>query len=133
MPKIHADPATIHTPHMNSYSHTVLCEGGRLLFLAGQAALDHDGNIVGDTVREQAEYTFGNIRAALEAHGADGSHIVKLTTFLVGKAHEHLPALGAARAAVFDFDVPPATTLVGVTSLAVDGLLVEIEAIALLD
>ncbi len=133
MPKTHSNPETIHRPHNDAYSHVVVVEGGRLLFISGQAALDHDGNIVGDDVYTQARASFENLRAALEAHGATPADIVKLTTFVVGDAPTQLPALGRARAEVLQLDVPPASTLVGIDSLAIDGLLVEVEAVAHLD
>lgn len=134
MPKTHQNPDTIHRPHNDAYSHVVVVEGGRLAVLAGQAALDEEGNIVGGVdVFEQARQAFLNLRAALEAVGAGPSDIVKLTTFVVGHAPSQLAALAAARSEVLDLDEPPASTLVGVHSLAIDGLLVEVEALALLD
>ena len=133
MPKTHSSPDTVHRPNNESYSHVVVVEGGRLIFLAGQVGLDRNFDLAGDDVYSQARQAFENIRELLAAHGATPADIVKMNTFVVGNASEHLAALGRARAEVFDLDVPPATTLVGVQSLAIEGLLVEVEAIAVVD
>ena len=48
------------------YSHVVEVQGSRLIFLAGQAALDADGNLVGgDDLEAQAERAFKNVASAL--------------------------------------------------------------------
>ena len=133
MPKTHSSPPSVHRPNNDAYSHVVVVEGGRLLFVSGQVGLDPDFNLVGDDVYTQARQAFENLRAVLEAHGATPADIIKLTTFVVGEAHTHLPALGRARAEVLDLEVPPASTLVGVQSLAIEGLLVEVEAVAVID
>ncbi len=134
MAKFHTNPETIHHPHNSSYSHVVVVEEGRLVFISGQAAIDLDGNVVGgDDVGEQARHAFRNLRAAIESLGGSPADIVKLTTFVVGHAPTHLGAVAAARDEVLAIDELPASTLTGVTSLATDDLLVEVEAVAVLD
>src|SRR5262249_62103590 len=66
-----------------------------------------------------------------EAAGATATDIVKTNTYIVNYKQADYSALREARAELFPSGEPPASTLVGVTSLAVDGLLVEMEAIAL--
>ncbi|MFO7294040.1 MAG: RidA family protein [Actinomycetes bacterium] len=133
MSKTFSNPETVHRPNNDAYSHVVVVEGGKLLFVAGQVAFDEDSNIVGDDVYTQACQALRNLRAVLEAHGASPADIVKLNTYVVGDAHAHAAELGRARAEVLQLEVPPASTLVGIASLAVEGLLVEIEAIAVVD
>ena len=56
---------------------------GKIVFLAGQTALDADGTIVGDTVVEQFEQALGNLLTALAAAGGEPEHLASLTIFIV--------------------------------------------------
>ena len=126
----HVNPETIAKPQVN-YSHVVTVEGGRLIFLAGQVPLAPDGAVVGKgNIGEQARQCFKNIRAGLEAVGARPSDIVKLTTFVVGYDPSYRTPIFQARDEVLDFEHAPASTLLGVESLASNDFLIEVEAIA---
>lgn len=113
------------------YSHAVEVDKGKLIFLAGQMPLDEKGQLVGKgDFKAQATRTWDNILLALKAEGLDVSDIIKINSFVVD-----LPANNAAyreaRAPYQPQGVPlPASTSVGVTSLAVEGQLIEVEVIA---
>lgn len=117
----------------NGYSHVVRASG-QMVFVAGQVAVGPDGRIVGEgDVGAQAEQAMKNVAAALAAAGASFTDIVKLNTYVVGLRPDMLPAIRKARGAFLSADHPPASTLIGVTALAAEGLLVEIEAVAVID
>ena len=103
---------------------------GNLLFLSGQIALDPDsGELVGDDAAAQTEQVMKNVRAVLNAAGADTGDLVKVTIFLAdmndyGAVNE---VYGAAVG-----DEPPARSAVEVSRLPRD-VKVEIECIATLD
>ena len=121
------NPDTIHKP--GGYTHIAETSGGRLLFIAGQVALDNDGKLVGKgDVRTQAAQVFENLKSALEAAGAGFDSLVKITTFLVDMTQTD--AVREVRAQYLAADARPASTLVGVTALAAPDFLIEIEAIA---
>ncbi len=103
---------------------------GRLLFVSGQAAIDEDGQVVGpgDTGR-QAEYTLGRIKAIVEAAGATMDDVVSTNTYLTPDAD--YKAFNDARKRVFPVD-PPASTTVVVHALLRPGLVVEIQAMAVI-
>lgn len=115
------------------YSHAVTVTGGTTVYVAGQIALDANGKIVGDDVATQARQVFQNIRAALTAAGATFSDVVKMNTYVVGLDDDKLAAVREARKGVFPTAGPPASTLVGVTRLAMEGLLIEVEVVAVID
>lgn len=115
------------------YSHVVAVTGGTTVYVAGQIALDANGKIVGDDAGTQARQVFQNVRAALTAAGATFSDIVKMTTYVVGLDDAKLAAIREARKAVLPTAGPPASTLVGVSRLAMEGLLIEVEVIAVID
>ena len=108
--------------------------GSRIIFIAGQTALDRDGGLVGkDDFAAQAEQVFGNLAVALRAVGCTAANLVKLTVFVRDMAN--LAAYREARNRFFATVTPPAApaiTLVEVSKLYGPDFLIEIEAIAAL-
>jgi enamine deaminase RidA (YjgF/YER057c/UK114 family) len=96
------------------------------VMLSGQGPLDSDGKLVGpDDFEAQARQTFRNIRTIVEAGGTSLDHVVKLTAYLLDMTR--LPDYARVRAEFLD--VPyPAASAVGVSALAVPGMLIEVEA-----
>jgi enamine deaminase RidA (YjgF/YER057c/UK114 family) len=131
MERKNINPDTLATPR--GYSHVVTIEGAqKLAFIAGQVAIDKEGKIVGPgDLTAQIKQVAHNLIAALAGVGAKPADIVKMNTYIVQYKASDYAAMREARAILFaGGEEPPASTLVGVHSLAVDGLLVEIEAIA---
>jgi enamine deaminase RidA (YjgF/YER057c/UK114 family) len=114
------------------YSHVVEVRASRLIFLAGQAALDADGSLVGGADLEaQAERAFSNIASALASVGCTAANLVKLTVFIrdMTKLADYRRARDRFLKSV-EPHAAPAITLVEVSCLFADGLLIEIEGIA---
>ncbi|MET9735666.1 RidA family protein [Streptomyces sp. NPDC006458] len=63
------------------FSHAVVATGSRVVFLAGQTALDADGKVVGDTLPEQFERALGNLLAALAAAGGTPADLARVTVY----------------------------------------------------
>jgi len=114
------------------YSQIVDVSAGRLVFIAGQTALDRDGNVVGkDDFAAQAERVFENLAVALRASGCTAANLVKLTVFLTDM--DNLGRYREARNRFFASVTPPAApavTLVEVSKLYGPNFLLEVEAIA---
>lgn len=114
------------------YSHVAEVRGSRLIFLAGQAALDSDGRLVGGADLEaQAEQAFKNLAIALASVGCTVANLVKLTVFI--RDMGGLPDYRRARDRFLGGVEPPAApaiTIVEVSRLFADGLMIEIEGIA---
>lgn len=129
MEKKFINPETIHVPR--GYTHVVTVEGGRLVFVSGQVAVDKDGQIVGrGDLGIQTRKAFENLTAALKGAGATLADVVKLNTYVVNYKQDDYRAISQMRREFFPKENPSASTLVGVAALAVDGLLIEIEAVA---
>jgi enamine deaminase RidA (YjgF/YER057c/UK114 family) len=129
MEKQFFNPSNMHRPR--GYTHAVAVDGGRLVFIAGQVAFDQEGNLVGKgDLRAQTEKALDNLVTALAAAGATPADVVKVNTYVVNYGPAAYPIIREARARIFDSQNPPASTLIGVQALAVEGLLIEIEAIA---
>ena len=115
------------------YSH-VVSASGKMIFVAGQISVDKSGNIVGlGDLRAQTVQVLENVKAALAAAGATFADVVKQNTYVVNLNAEALPIIREVRGQYFPSDNPPASTLVGVTALAMDGLLIEVEVVAVVD
>ena len=107
------------------YSQSI--RAGDFVFVSGQLALRPDhAEIVGETIQEQTEQIFANLRAILEAAGTGLDRLVKTTVFLVnlgdfaGMNEVYARHVG---------DAPPARSTIEISALP-SGALVEIEAIA---
>ena len=114
------------------YSHVVVASGSRLVTTAGAVPLDAEGNLVGAGDRHaQTRQTLENLTLALEAVGATERDVIKMTVYVVAGERADL---GAVWVAVQESGIAgAASTLLGVSMLAVEGQLVEIEAIAVLE
>jgi enamine deaminase RidA (YjgF/YER057c/UK114 family) len=129
MEKQFFNPSNIHQPR--GYTHAVAVDGGRSIFIAGQVAFDKEGNLVGKgDLRAQTEQALDNLVTALAAAGATPADVVKINTYVVNYRPADYPIIRESRARVFAGPNPPASTLIGVQALAVEELLIEIEAIA---
>ena len=124
------NPAALAPPP--GYAHVVAVSAARLFFIAGQAALDRDGNLVGPgDIEAQADQAFRNLGAALAAVGCTPRHLVKLTVFV--RDMRLLAAYRRSRDRFLGATTPaatPAITLVEVSALFRDDLLIEIDAVA---
>ena len=113
---------------ISHFTHAV--RAGDLLFVSGVVAVDRDGRLVGgDDVVAQTRQVFENLRAVLSAAGCGFEDVVKVTVFLTDI--DERPLINPVRQEVFG-DTRPASTLVEVPRLAVEGARVEIECVAMI-
>ena len=125
-----SNPAGLYDPAPNGYSHLARVEpGARWIIVAGQGGESADGALDPD-FRRQVRQAMRNLLTALEAGGARGRDMVKLTVLIVDHSHERLRVFGEELAAAFGADHRPTCTLIPVPRLALDGMLFEIEAVA---
>ena len=113
------------------FSHVAVAEGTRVVHLAGQVALDREFGLVGgDDLGEQTRAAMRNVEAALTAAGAAWDDVVRRTVYTL-----HPTEYETITVAIDDVTggaEHPAQTIVGVTGLAVPGLLIEIECTAVI-
>ena len=111
------------------YSHIVEVRGGRTLYIAGQLALDQNGQLVGaGDFRAQVKQVFENLKTRLEEVGASFKDVIKLNYYLTDASD--LQALRETRDSYINTESPPASTLVVVKQLVREEFLIEVEAIA---
>jgi enamine deaminase RidA (YjgF/YER057c/UK114 family) len=127
----HLQPEGLARPR--GYSHAVSARGTSV-FIAGQVAFDADGRIVGaGDLRAQTEQVFHNLRRALAAAGARVEDLVKLTVFVVKLKPADREVIAEVRSRFIGNAAPPASTMVGVQALVAPQLMIEIEAIAVIE
>lgn len=115
-----------------TYSHVAVVTGGRTIHVSGQVAFDAQGRVAGATFEAQAEQALHNLGVALAAAGAGFGHIVKLNTYVCDLTPERVKAFREIRARHFGGHLP-ASTLVGTPALVHPDLMIEIEAVAVVD
>ena len=114
------------------YSHAVTVRNpGKFVFIAGQGPLDADMKLVGPgDIEAQTRQTFVNMKRSLDAAGAGFEDIVKMTVYVLDIETQQWPVRNV-RTEFIDADNPPVSTMVQVSKLAIEGMMVEIDAIAL--
>ena len=113
---------------ISHYSDAVLA--GRTVYVSGQAAVDGQGKLVGaGDVVAQTRQVLENMKLALAAAGATLDDVVKVTVYLADR--DDRPRVNEVRKEYFKAN-KPASTLIEINRLAIEGMLVEIEAIAVL-
>ena len=114
------------------YSQVAEVSGGKIVYIAGQVALDRSGNLVGkDDFRAQVQQIFENLKAAVEAAGGDFHDVIKLNYYCAESVD---PAQVAVVREIRDKYVntanPPTSTFVVVKRLVRPEWLIEVEAVA---
>ncbi len=132
MKKRYLNPKELFDPRF--FTHTVAVEGATaLVYVSGQVSYDRDGAVVGKgDMRAQAEQVFASLAHNLKAAGANWLDVVKMNAYMVGLTPENLNQYREVRARYLDAAAMPASTLVGVTRLVHDDLLLEVEVVAAL-
>ncbi|MDJ0571792.1 MAG: RidA family protein [Pleurocapsa sp. MO_192.B19] len=134
MAKEYINPSTLFPSVKFGFSQIVTTQGGRTVYLSGQAPFDAEENIVGTNLKSQMQQCLKNIKAALEAVGGSLNDVVTLRIYLV----DYNPdtdgnAVTEVLKEFFPGDHPPTATWIGVSTLAVKEFLIEIEATAVLE
>jgi len=130
MPREFIDPPELGTPPNNIYHHVV--KVGNTVYIAGQLSRNVNGKPihVGDA-EAQTIKAWANIEIAVKAAGGTLADIVKTNTYVVGR--ENMAGVRAGRAKAQPPEGRPTSTTIMVAGLADEELVVEVEAIAVLD
>lgn len=124
-------------PKVDIYRQVSVATGSKLIFIAGQVARAADGEPVGEgDLAAQVEQSYLNLGTALAAAGASFDDVAKLTVYLVDWNPDKMAhwVEGVRRAAAkLGITATPPLTGIGVAALAEPDLLIEVEAVAVLD
>jgi enamine deaminase RidA (YjgF/YER057c/UK114 family) len=125
------NPETMMKP-VAGYSQVAEVTGGKLVYIAGQVALDKSGAFIGkDDFPAQVEQVFKNLKAAVEAAGGDFNDVIKLNFYCSESVDPALlPQVRGIRDKYVNTQNPPTSTLVVVHRLVRPEWLIEVEATA---
>jgi enamine deaminase RidA (YjgF/YER057c/UK114 family) len=128
-----ADRELINPPELfppPGFSHAAVASGQRWVFVAGQAAVAADFTIIGENdLVAQTRAAMESVGVALRAAGAGWDDVVRRTIYTVSPSE--FEVIGQAIGEVTGESAHPPQTILGVTALALPGLLIEIEVTAL--
>jgi 2-iminobutanoate/2-iminopropanoate deaminase len=114
-----------------AYSSGVEAPAGRTIYVSGQVSMDAEGNVVGEgDMRLQTETVLEHVKTVVEEAGGGMEDVVKVTVFitdmgLYDEIHE-------VRRRYFE-EPYPASSMVEVSALIDPRLLIEIEAVAVIE
>lgn len=124
------NPAGLYDPSPYCYSHVAAVRGDcRTVYVAGQGGENEKGEISLDFAAQLRQALY-NLQIALKAAGAGTADVAKLTVLIVDHTEDKLSLFGTELKHAFGPGPKPACTLIPVPRLALDTMLVEIEAIA---
>jgi enamine deaminase RidA (YjgF/YER057c/UK114 family) len=112
------------SPPISHYTDAV--RFGNLVFVSGIAPLDAELNVIGEDAAAQTDYIFQVLGRILDRVGASFADVLRVTVYLLDVADR--AAINPVRQRYFGA-TRPASTLIGVSQLAVPGMKVEIEAV----
>ncbi|MGB7848400.1 MAG: RidA family protein [Candidatus Acidiferrum sp.] len=129
-----SNPDTLAKP-MAGYSQAAEVLGGKIVYIAGQVAIDRSGNFVGkDDFPAQVQQVFENLKAAVEATGGDFHSVIKLNYYCAESVDpSQLPVVREIRDKYVNTANPPTSTFVVVKRLVRPEWLIEIEAVAVVN
>lgn len=128
-----SNPTDLYDPSANGYSHVArLQPQAQLLYIAGQGGEDQQGNL-SPVFTEQARQALANLAIALQSKGANFNDVFKLTLLIVDHNQEKLSAWVREIDQAWGTTMKPVCTLIPVPRLALDGMQIEIDAIAALE
>ncbi|MEU5750552.1 RidA family protein [Streptomyces sp. NPDC047853] len=125
------NPSELSPP--TGFSHAVTTTGTRVVFLAGQTALDAGGKVTGDTLPAQFEKALANLLTALRAAGGTPADLARVTVYATDVAayRAHAADLGRVWRELAGRDYP-AMAVVQVVRLWDERALVELDGFAVL-
>jgi enamine deaminase RidA (YjgF/YER057c/UK114 family) len=112
------------------FSHVAIAEGDKVVHFAGQVGLAQDFSLVAEDLYGQTVGAMRNLKVAMDAAGVGWDDIVRRTIYTTQPTEYEVITRGIDE--VTGGADHPAQTIVGITGLAVPGLLIEIECTAVL-
>jgi enamine deaminase RidA (YjgF/YER057c/UK114 family) len=125
------NPETMAKPTAG-YSQVAEVGEGKIVYIAGQIALDKSGNLTGkDDFRAQVQQVFENLKAAVEASGGDFNSVIKLNYYCAASVDpSQMAVVREVRDKYVNTANPPTSTFVFVQRLVRPEWLIEVDAVA---
>jgi enamine deaminase RidA (YjgF/YER057c/UK114 family) len=126
------NPETLFNPSPYGFSHVAVVPGGsKLVFVAGQGGEENKEGKLSTDFRTQVQHSLNNIKIALQTQQLSMRAVVKVTTLVVDHDAEKLNIIIEEFKKIWPDKQFPVNTLIPVPRLALDNMLVEIDAVAI--
>jgi 2-iminobutanoate/2-iminopropanoate deaminase len=127
--QLHTDQLSAPSGHFSQGVIASAC--GRMVFISGMTARDVDGRVIGvGDIEAQTRQVCENLNRAVGAAGGTLNDVVRVDVFV--RNIEHFDAIHRVRREYFDAPAP-ASTLLEVSKMVSPEMLIEINAIAVID
>jgi 2-iminobutanoate/2-iminopropanoate deaminase len=134
MGKIAINPKGLFQSRKYGFSQAVAASGARTVYFSGQVAWDENQNIIGQgDLSAQMLQSLINLKLGVEAAGGALSDVVSLRIYIRHDVIDQGRYIRDGLLEYFPGEAPPASTWIGVQSLAREEFLVEIEAVAVIE
>ena len=118
----------------SGYTHVVVSGPGKTIYISGQVPVNANGEIVGKgELKVQVKQVYENLKLCLAAAGATFNDVVKMNTYVVNYEPEYITTIREVRSGYLSSKNPPASTLAGVQALYHPDVMIEVEAIAIVN
>lgn len=126
------NPDVLFNPSPYGFSHVAVVPGGsKLVFVAGQGGEENKEGKLSAGFRTQVQHSLNNIKIALQTQQLSMKSVVKVTTLVVDHNTEKLTIIIEEFKKIWPDNQFPVNTLIPVPRLALDNMLVEIDAVAI--
>ena len=133
MHKEYINPRGLFNSTQFGFSQAVVSDPGKLVFISGQVSSDEQLQVIGGAdMIAQARHAFENLKSVMEQAGGHLKDIVSLRLYIVDYREEDSSAISGILKEYFGESHAPASTWIGVKSLANNKFLIEVEAQAVL-
>lgn len=125
------NPDSLFDPTPYGFSHTSsVSTPGELVYISGQSGGSGKEHVLSNNFREQTQIALQNIVTALDCYNLKPENVMKITILIVDHSPEKLKIWNEEISRVWENKPFPASTLIPVPKLALDGMLIEVDATA---
>ena len=124
----HISPPNLFNSKQYGFSQLVIAQPAGIFHTSGQVAFDANENVIGQSLEDQTQRALENLDILVQSAGGKLSDVMSLRIYIVHSQRGQLHVIGEALRKFFGTTQPPATTWIGVSFLAHEDLLIEIEA-----
>lgn len=125
------NPSDLFDPTPYGFCHTVKAPlNGEIVYISGQSGGEGKEHKLNDDFRYQTQALLANLEIALKSQHLSFNHVMKITILIVDHNIEKLSIWGEEMNKYWSADSLPAATLIPVPSLALEGMQIEVDAVA---
>jgi enamine deaminase RidA (YjgF/YER057c/UK114 family) len=128
--QVFKNPPSLFDPTPYGFSHSSSAqENGTYIFISGQSGAENTDHKLSGDFRTQVQFALKNLITVLSSYNLKPENTLKITILVVDHSAKKLAIWGEEMHKVWSNNLP-ASTLIPVPKLAIDGMLIEVDAIA---